>query len=144
MKVIKILGNPVLAMSLFLLIIIEGKRFGGVYLLYILISLPHGAPYAIIGILGLMSLLIGYNITNRKENLIKPMLYLIGTVLLILSLVVFFTKDPKGNNDATFEQAVPLISLLLFSISVICLLLQTIIKLTRINNDKVNNIKATS
>lgn len=144
MKIIKILGSPVLVMILFLLIIIEGKRFGGIYLLYLLISLPHGAPYAIIAVAGLLSLLIGYNINGNKRKLSKPILYLIGTAFLLLSLIVFFTKDPKGNNNATFEQAIPLFTLCLFGVSILCLLYTSISMFRKKNNSNTHTLTPVS
>lgn len=144
MKIIKILGSPVLVMILFLLIIIEGKRFGGIYLLYLLMSLPHGAPYAVIAVAGLLSLLIGYNISGNKRRLGKSVLYLIGAALLILSLIIFFTKDPKGNNNATFEQAIPLFTLCLFGISLVCLLLNTIVRLKNKNDGNTHGLTPVS
>jgi xanthosine utilization system XapX-like protein len=142
MKIIKILGSPVLVMILFLLIIIEGKRFGGIYLLYLLISLPHGAPYAIIAIAGLLSLLIGYNISNNKRRLAKAVLYLTGATFLILSLIMFFIKEPRGNNNATFEQTIPLFTLCLFGFSILCLVINTVIMFRRLNNGNTHSMKA--
>jgi hypothetical protein len=128
MKLIQVIGHPVLVMSLFLLIMIEGENFGGFYLLYLLLALPHGATYAVIAVSGLIFIFIGYKFYRIRYNPIKSLLYLIGISLLILSLFIFFNK---GNKDATFEEVVPLISFVLFGISTTCFLINSITMLLR-------------
>ena len=59
MKLLKILGHPILLISIFPLLLIEGDKLGGPFLLYILLALPHGASYAVLAVLGVAILLIG-------------------------------------------------------------------------------------
>jgi hypothetical protein len=128
MKIIQVIGHPVLLMSLFLLLMIEGENFGGFYLLYLLLALPHGATYAVIAVSGLIFIFIGYKSYRIMYNPIKSILYFIGISFMILSLFIFFNK---GNKNATFEEVVPLISFVLFGLSTTCLLINSIIMLLR-------------
>lgn len=121
MKALKIIGHPVLIMSLFMLILISGEAFGGPYLLYLILGLPHGVDYAVIGFLGLVCLFVSYKIFRGKgRNWLKPTLNLIGILLLLLSLYIFFINDRMRYNYNTFSQSVPMVSLILFGISVVC------------------------
>lgn len=125
MKLIKIIGHPVLVMSMFLLLLISGESFGGFYFIFLLLGLPHGVPHAILAFAGLIAMFIGYKIYRKHFNPIKPLLYLIGNALMIFALVTFF-EDSKGYTYSTFHQAVPLISFSLFGLCVLCNLLTSL------------------
>jgi hypothetical protein len=128
MKAIKVIGHPVLLMSLFLLLIIEGDNFGGFYLLYLLLALPHGALYAVIAVAGLICIFIGYKTYRIRTHPIKPILYLLGVALMVLSLFIFFGK---GNKNATFKELIPLASFVLFGISLIYFLINSFVMLLK-------------
>jgi xanthosine utilization system XapX-like protein len=139
MKAIKVLGHPIIIMSIFLLLLIEGDNFGGFYLLYLILALPYGAPYAIVALLGLIVVFIGYKIFRVRLHPMKPILYLIGQTLMFCSLIMFFSK---GNKYATFQQIIPLFSFVLFALCSICLLINSFIllKQQRNSNDQKLNI----
>lgn len=118
MKLIKIIGHPVMVMCIFLLLLISGESFGGFYLIYFLIGLPHGVPHALLALAGLGVMFTGYKIYRNQFHIIKPLLYLLGSGLMILALVTFFAAS-KGYNDPTFHQAVPLFTFVLFGICVL-------------------------
>ena len=122
-NIIKIIGHPVLVMSIYLLLIIEGEHFGGFYLLYLLMALPHGALYALLALAGIIVLLIGYKIQLVKFSVLKRLLYLSGLTLMILSLFVFFGKSDRTGTMETFEGGVPLVTFIIFGICVICFLI---------------------
>ena len=138
MKVIKIIGHPVLLMSIFLLLIIEGENFGGIYLIYLLFALPHALPYAIFALLGLVSVCFGLGLNILKQPIVKSILYLLGITQMILSLILFFNK---GNKNETFHQAIPLISFLLFALITLCFIINAICILKRYRTDKLTNIE---
>lgn len=117
MKLIKIVGHPVLVMCFFLLLLISGEGFGGFYLIYLLIGLPHGVPHALLALAGLGAMFTGYKIYRKQSHVIKPLLYLLGSGLMVSALVAFFTAS-KGYNDPTFHQAVPLVTFILFGVCV--------------------------
>ncbi len=119
MKLIKIIGHPILVLSIFLLLLISGESFGGFYLLYICLGLPHGVPHAIIAVAAVASMVVGFNIQKKQPGLIKPLLYLFGIGLMLLALITFFS-DSKGYNDGTFRQTAPLISFGIFGLCVLC------------------------
>jgi len=120
MKTLKLIGHPVLFITLFLLLLIEGDEFGGLYLLYLLLALPHGAPYAIAALVGVICVLTGYNVGPRQARLVKPIMYLTGFIIMVSSLFLFFGK---GNKWETFSLTVPLLSVIFFSISSLFFLL---------------------
>lgn len=114
MKLLTILTHPVLVICSFLLIMISGQHFGGFYMLYLLMALPHGGIHAILALLGMGLLLLAYAKYNRENKfLIEPLLNVLGVGCLFFSLNIFFIRS-KGYNNETFNQAVPLISLGLF------------------------------
>lgn len=106
-------------MSLFLLLLMESNHFGGFYLLYILMALPSGAAFSLVAVFGLSLLFIGYKIYRRKIHPLKPLLYLLGYGLLIVSLFLFFTKKDRLE---TFEQTIPVATFILFAICSLCFL----------------------
>jgi hypothetical protein len=54
MKVIQILGHPITLMMIFLIVLISGEAFGGPYIVYLVLGLPHGADYALTGVAGVV------------------------------------------------------------------------------------------
>ena len=124
MKLVKIIGHPVLVMSLFSLVIIEGEHFGGFYILYLFFGLTYFAPFAIAGLVGIATLIIGNNLSSERR-LIKSYLYLVGWLLLMASYLVFF-QNSKNNHRETFETTGPIVSFVLFAISSICFLVNTV------------------
>jgi hypothetical protein len=118
MKVLKIISHPVLVMSFFLLILISGEHFGGFYLIYILLGLPNNAIHAFIALFGILIMFFGYKLKKDKFSLYRSLLYIIGSVLMFYALYFFFYES-AGYNDSTFEQAIPLITLCVFSLSAV-------------------------
>lgn len=120
MKIIKWIGHPVILIILYLLLVIEGDQFGGFFLLYLLLALPHLVLYAIIAAVGLFFMILAFNSNPDKYLNRVRLFYLIGYALLIVSLMLFFAK---GNKWGTFELAIPLFSFILFGICSICFLI---------------------
>lgn len=114
MKLLTILTHPVLVICSFLLILISGQHFGGFYLLYLLMALPHGGFHAILALIGIGLLLLSYAKYNRENKfLIEPLLNVTGVVCLFFSLNIFFFRS-NSYNDGSFHQAIPLLTLILF------------------------------
>ena len=143
MKLLKIIGHPVFVMCVFLLILISGESLGGFYLLYILLGILHGAPHALLAVIGLCMLFIGYKFWSTKSAIIKPCLYILGIAVMVLALVVFFERS-KGYNDGTFSQTIPIISLVVFSLCAFCCLINSFIMLTRGLKNKQDRISILS
>ena len=114
MKVRNILGNRLVLITIFSLLLIEGEHFGGFYLLYLLLALPHGGVYSIIAFAGIIFVLAGNNINAKNLKLIFSVS---GLLLMLLSLLIFFNRG--DNKGATFHQSVPIISFCLFGICVL-------------------------
>lgn len=122
MKIIKIITNPYLLILSFILILISGESFGGFYLLYILLALPHGGIHAILAVLGIGMLLFGFHKYKRQRIYrIESIFNIIGALLLFFSIFFFFYND-EGYNDATFQQVMPLVSIAIFSLLLISFL----------------------
>jgi hypothetical protein len=119
MKIIKWIGHPVILIIIYLLLIIEGDEFGGFYLLYLVLSLPHLVPYSVLAAAGIAGLIIAFNLGNEKYLFIKPFLYLFGFGLMVFSLILFFSK---GNKEQTFHLSLPLMTFVIFAISSLCFL----------------------
>lgn len=120
MKILKITGHPIAIICSFLLIMISGEAFGGPYILYIFLGLPHGAFYALTaaGGIALLSLSLALHDGHKKINL-KSWIIITGILLLLSSLYFFFQHDRLRYNHDTFLQTVPSITLLLFGTSIV-------------------------
>ena len=114
MKWLNILTHPVLVLTFFCLILINGENIGGFYLLYILLALPHAGAHALLALAGVALLLFSYGkYKGASKYLIEPLLNVVGVFLLYLSLWLFFFKTWEYN-DGTFRQVIPVASILLF------------------------------
>jgi hypothetical protein len=120
MKIIRWIGHPVIVMVLYLLLIIEGDEFGGFFMLYLLLSIPHLVPYSLVAALGLILMIFAFNYTGSK--VLAAFSYLAGYALMLAALLMFFSKDNKWK---TFEPGVPLFSFIVFGISSFCFLVWT-------------------
>ncbi|MBA2499927.1 MAG: hypothetical protein H0V30_09400 [Chitinophagaceae bacterium] len=130
MKIIKVLGHPIVLIAIFLLLIIEGAHFGGFYLLYLLLAIPHGATYALLAIGGISLIVIVKSFVPNKSNKIRAILYLLGLLIMNTSLVIFFSRDEKTGNMETFEGGVPLISFIIFGVFMLCFLVNIFVDLS--------------
>lgn len=132
MKTIKIISHPVTLITCFLLVLISGQHLGGFYLLYILLGLPHGAIHSILATAGIAIILFSSYKYKREFNyLIEPILNMTGVTMLSFSLLVFFVNDKERYNYSTFDQTVPVISLILFGIVALSFSLYNLISLFR-------------
>jgi hypothetical protein len=114
MRMLRYLTYPYALMISFLMIIISGEHFGGFYVLYILLALPHGGLHGILAIIGI-GLLFLTGSKSKNIGVYKNIAGLLAATCLLLSLFVFFHNDRDGYNDGTFHQAIPLFSILLFA-----------------------------
>lgn len=129
MKPFRVLSHPYTLIICFLLIIISGENWGGFYLLYILMALPFGALHALLAIAGIASLVIGYHGFQKKLSVMK-ILNLVGVMFLLASLFYFFWTDKHHYNYGTFQETVPLLTLIITAIIAVCFLIGTFLKPT--------------
>src|SRR5690606_13686161 len=126
MKFIKILTSPILVVILFSLILVSGEHFGGFYIMYLLMAIPHGGLHAIFAMVGIGLVLFSYRrYRGQAQFIIEPILNIIGIFLLYASLLFFFYRSWEYN-DQTFEQGVPVTSLILFGVVSIAFLIQSV------------------
>lgn len=142
MKIIKILGHPIVLVTIFLLLIIEGAHFGGFYLLYLLLAIPHGATYAIMAIAGIILIVIAKGFITNNSNKLRAVLYLLGLLIMNASLVLFFNRNEKTGNMETFQGGLPLISFIIFGVLMLCFLVNILIDLSnyRSSLDSPNSV----
>lgn len=116
MKISKIIQNPLLLIVSFLFIVISGESFGGFYLLYLLLALPHGSLHSLLAVLGIV-ILISVYIKNGSGTNAATLVIIntTGVACLVSSLLIFFLNDKEGYNNGTFHQLIPLLSLIIFS-----------------------------
>ena len=122
MKILNFIGHPIFIISSFLLILISGEAFGGPYIVYLFFGLPHGAGYSLFAAAGIICLSVSLKHFPGKINL-SLLLQIFGILFLLASLFLFFQNERLRYNDATFIQTVPVLTLILFGTSIICLLI---------------------
>jgi hypothetical protein len=132
----KFITHPLTVTISFLIIIISGQQFGGFYLLYLLLGLPHAAIHSILGVFGVVLLLFNMLQSNKgNRNQISPFINVGAILLLWLSLFFFFYNDKSDYNMATFYQLLPQILLLLFFVTSIYFFVDNILLLIKNSNN---------
>lgn len=115
MKLKNIISQPWVLIASFCLILISGEAWGGFYLMYILVGIPHGVIHSIIAAIGIIILIISnYTFSGTNSHRTKAVLNITGLSFLLIALFLFFYLDKSGYNSGTFSQTVPLITLILF------------------------------
>jgi hypothetical protein len=112
----RILVHPATVSILFCFIIISGEATGYFYLTLLMLGLSHALLHSILGIGGLILILFSI---NNKHILLSSVLRLLGAACLLLSLLRFFTQPGASYNYPTFQQFVPLVTLILFLLSLL-------------------------
>jgi GNAT superfamily N-acetyltransferase len=124
MKFFKIISHPYTLIICFLMIMISGEHLGGFYALYILLALPFGGVHAFLAIGGIVILLVTHKKLQSK-GLASVLLNYVGVLLLFLSLYYFFWADKKHYNWGTFDQTVPVLTMILTAFVAVCFLIRT-------------------
>ncbi len=138
MKLIAIFTHPILVVSLFCLALVSGDHFGGFYLLYILMALPHGGIHALIALAGIGLILFNYVRFKRQSKfLIDPLLNIVGVALLYLSMVLFF-RNSWNYNGQTFGQMLPTISYVVFGLVSLGFLVHSVVRLAHPRSNNPN------
>ena len=131
MKRLLMLIHPVVVLCLFATILISGEHFGGLYILYILMALPHGGMYSLFASFG-AALLILSLIRYKPESghFMGPLLDVFGIFSLYASLYTFFLES-GGYNRSTFEQGIPFFTIVLFVLLSLTYLIVSISRFSR-------------
>jgi len=75
-------------------------------------------------------LFIGYKIfRGDKKHWVKYALIILGIMGLVFSLCLFFSNDRMRYNHATFEQSIPILSLILFALCILSGILVNVVAL---------------
>lgn len=125
MKLFRILSHPYTLLFCFSFIIISGESTGGFYLMYILLGLLHGVLHSLLGFYGMLLLIIGHHLPLKRNFFIRQVLSVIGVSLMAASVFFFFRNDTAHYNWGTFEQGLPLFTLLFTAFIAVCFLVGT-------------------
>ena len=109
MKWSNIFTHPITQVFSFCIILISGSYFGGPYIFFLYHAAQEGIAFAITGLLGITLCLASLVIY-------KSALQLEGTLMMVLSLLLFFWSPRWHNSSGTFSEPVPLATILLFVI----------------------------
>jgi len=109
MKWSNIFTHPITQVFSFCIILISGSYFGGPYIFFLYHAAQEGIAFAITGLLGITLCLASLVIY-------KSALQLAGTLMMVLSLVIFFWSPRWHNSSGTFSEPLPLVTILLFII----------------------------
>jgi hypothetical protein len=107
MKWNNIITHPITQVFSFCIIIISGSYFGGPYIFFLYHAAQEGIAFAITGLLGITLCLASLVIY-------KSALQLAGTLMMVLSLVIFFWSPRWHNSSGTFSEPLPLATVMLF------------------------------
>ena len=119
MKWSNIITYPIIQVFSFCIILISGPYFGGPYGFYLYHAVQEGLAFAITGLLGIVLCLLSLVIY-------KTALQLTGTLLMLLSLAIYFWPPHWHNSSGTFQEPVPLLTLLLFLIISALFIIKTV------------------
>jgi hypothetical protein len=137
MKAIKIISHPYLLILSFIVILISGENWGGFYILYLLLGLPHGGLHSILALLGIGLLVFSYGkYGGNRKYLVAPVFNITGDLLLLASLFFFFYSDKEHYNYGTFYQAVPVIMLSIFCLLAVWFFLDNLFALSSRKKEK--------
>jgi hypothetical protein len=123
-KTNQILSHPLVQVISFLTLLISGESFGGFYFTYLRHAIAEGFAYAIIGWLGVALALISFFLSKQEK--LSAVLQFGGLCLMIISLVIFFLPPAGSYNIATFFQAIPLLTFVIFILISIAVVKKTI------------------
>jgi hypothetical protein len=123
MKLFKFLSHPYTLVISFLFILISGEHLGGFYALYILLGLTHGVAHSLLGFFGILLLLISYHAAFKQKGYLRQVLNIIGVAMLIASVFYFFKNDAQRYNWGTFEEGLPMFTIIFTGFIAICFLI---------------------
>ena len=126
MKWSNIITHPITQVFSFCIILISGSYFGGPYIFFLYHAAQEGIAFAITGLLGITLCLASLVIY-------KSALQLAGTLMMVLSLVIFFWSPRWHNSSGTFSEPLPLVTILLFVII-------TVLTISRIVNAQTKKL----
>ena len=126
MKIFKIIAHHYSLIICFLAILISGQHLGGFYIFYLLLALPYGGIHSILAILGIIVLLTSYRLFGCNEKNLGQVLNFVGVSLLFGSLYYFFWNDKQHYNWGTFEQVIPMLTIIITGFVALCFLLRNI------------------
>jgi hypothetical protein len=129
MKWSNIITHPITQVFSFCIILISGPYIGGPYLFFLYHAAQEGTAFAILGILG-----ITFCIASMLVY--KSTLQFAGTIIMVLSLLLFFWSPRWHNSSGTFNEPLPLATIILFLITT----LLTISRIVNIQRRKTSNL----
>ena len=106
----KIFSHPLMQLLSFLIILVGSAYFGGPYGFFLYHAMQLGYIYAIIGCIAVVITLASVFMRGKAMDLMQ----FIGSILMVLSLLVFFFSSQHFINMHAFREIIPFLTLLLF------------------------------
>ena len=107
------------------MIMISGENFGGFYAIYILMALPFGGLHALLALAGIITLLTNHAMRRNGIGFARSVFDVLGVLLLFASLFYFFWADKQHYNYGSFQQAIPLLTMMITAAVAICVLVRS-------------------
>lgn len=123
MKLFRFLSHPYTLLFCFSFMVISGESMGGFYIMYILLGLLRGVLHSLLGFYGILALVIGFHLSLKRHIFIKQIFGVIGVFLMSASVFFFFWKDTAHYNWGTFDQGLPMFTLVFTGIVAILFLI---------------------
>jgi hypothetical protein len=89
--------------------------------MYILLGLPFGAGHSLLAVAGIIVLLVSH-FRSKNGNIVAGLFNILGVLLLFGSIYYFFWADKRHYNYASFQDMVPMLSMILTALMAICFL----------------------
>ena len=110
MKYLQILSHPVTQTISFCMVLVGSPYFGGPFGFFIYHSALEGYVYGIVGIVAIIITLVALLLKDKIGSYVQ----FSGLLLMLLSMGIFFFSSQHFINADTFNEALPLLTLLLF------------------------------
>ncbi len=124
MKFLSIISHPYALVTSFFFIIVSGQQVDQVYVRYLVAGLPGGAWHSLAGLSGIGLILYShFRYRDRDKTLDEHFTNLVGVIMLVLSLFLFFYANAESYPAEAFNQGIFLTTMLIFCIFVTCFIL---------------------
>lgn len=120
MKIILMVGYPLVLLTLFFLLVFEGASFGGFYVVYMLLGLKNSAPFSLWAATGTGMVLGSFLASQHGDRPWKSFVAILGIVLMVVSLFLFYESVTDAGSGKLTLMIFPVC---LFGLSGICFLI---------------------
>lgn len=129
----RIVSHPLLLIMSFLMIIVAGRYMATLFYQNLWAGFVNGELYGFLGVTGILILIVNFLLhsINRWSSKSNAIVGLIGTLLILLSVVVFFTTTSWAYIVESFYNPVSIIGILCFLFLCICATTRNVLTILR-------------